>query len=234
MLRGEPFCGGSNWSTFYALDLSNEEVREYLREVFHQVLDVWGFDLVKLDFLYAVCMLPTEYKTRGQIMCEAMDFLCEVIGDKLILGCGVPLGPAFGKVDYCRIGPDVGLDWDGAPKEKLLHRERVSTKNTIGNTIYRRQLNGRAFWNDPDVYLLRDDNIRLSAKQKEMLAQVKGLLADCFLPRTMWGLTMRRKERCSRAYLPCGRHRGAWNAKANIRLFRYQGQDGEKELRVKL
>ena len=45
------------------------------------MLDVWGFDLVKLDFLYAVCMLPTEYKTRGQIMCEAMDFLREVIGD---------------------------------------------------------------------------------------------------------------------------------------------------------
>ena len=127
--KGEPFCGGSNWSTFYALDLSNEEVREYLREVFHQVLDVWGFDLVKLDFLYAVCMLPTEYKTRGQIMCEAMDFLREVIGDKLILGCGVPLGPAFGKVDYCRIGPDVGLNWDGAPKEKLLtgreYRQRI-------------------------------------------------------------------------------------------------------------
>lgn len=32
------------------------------------------------------------------------------IGDWLILGCGVPLAPAFGKVDFCRIGADMGLN----------------------------------------------------------------------------------------------------------------------------
>ena len=233
-VNGEPFCGGSNWSTFYALDLSNEEVREYLREVFHQVLDVWGFDLVKLDFLYAVCMLPTEYKTRGQIMCEAMDFLREVIGDKLILGCGVPLGPAFGKVDYCRIGPDVGLNWDGAPKEKLLHRERVSTKNTIGNTIYRRQLNGRAFWNDPDVYLLRDDNIRLSAKQKEMLAQVNGLFGGLLFTSDDVGTYDEEKRALQQSLSALREAPRSVERKGKYTIVRYQGQDGEKELRVKL
>ncbi len=30
---------------------------------------------------------------------------------KIILGCGVPLMPAFGKVDFCRIGADVDLEW---------------------------------------------------------------------------------------------------------------------------
>ena len=233
-VNGEPFCGGSNWSTFYALDLSNEEVREYLREVFHQVLDVWGFDLVKLDFLYAVCMLPTEYKTRGQIMCEAMDFLREVIGDKLILGCGVPLGPAFGKVDYCRIGSDVGLNWDGAPKEKLLHRERVSTKNTIGNTIYRRQLNGRAFWNDPDVYLLRDDNIRLSAKQKEMLAQVNGLFGGLLFTSDDVGTYDEEKRALQQSLSALREAPRSVERKGKYTIVRYQGQDGEKELRVKL
>ena len=118
------------------------------------MLDVWGFDLVKLDFLYAVCMLPTEYKTRGQIMCEAMDFLREVIGDKLILGCGVPLGPAFGKVDYCRIGPDVGLNWDGAPKEKLLHRERV-----VGETERNAGAGQWSFWRTA-FYLGRCGDLR--------------------------------------------------------------------------
>ena len=233
-VNGEPFCGGSNWSTFYALDLSNEEVREYLREVFHQVLDVWGFDLVKLDFLYAVCMLPTEYKTRGQIMCEAMDFLREVIGDKLILGCGVPLGPAFGKVDYCRIGSDVGLNWDGSPKERLLHRERVSTKNTIGNTIYRRQLNGRAFWNDPDVYLLRDDNIRLSAKQKEMLAQVNGLFGGLLFTSDDVGTYDEEKRALQQSLSALREAPRSVERKGKYTIVRYQGQDGEKELRVKL
>lgn len=232
--RGNPVCGGSNWSTFYALDLELSQVQDYLKEVFHQVLDVWGFDLVKLDFLYGACMQPTAYKTRGQLMCEAMDFLRELVGDKLILGCGVPLGPAFGKVDYCRIGPDVGLDWDGSPKEKLLHRERVSTKNTIGNTIYRRQLNGRAFWNDPDVYLLRDDNIKLSAKQKALLAQVNGLFGGLLFTSDDVGSYDAEKQELQQSLT--GLHEAARRVerKGRYTIVRYQGQDGEKELRVKL
>lgn len=173
-----PLCAGSNWGGFYPLDLELEPVREHLRQVFHQVLEVWDFDLVKLDFLYAACIQPTREKTRGQLMCEAMDFLRELVGDKLILGCGVPLGPAFGKVDYCRIGSDVGLNWNGTVRDRLLHRERVSTKNAVGNTIYRRHLDGRAFWNDPDVYLLRDDNMKMSWKERSLLAQVNGLFGS--------------------------------------------------------
>lgn len=108
-------------------------------------------------------------------MCEAMELLRRLVGDKWILGCGVPLMPAFGRVDFCRVGCDVSLDWDDKPYMRLLHRERVSTKNTICNTIYRRGLNGRAFWNDPDVFLLREENTRLSPRQKLQLATVNGL-----------------------------------------------------------
>ena len=195
---------------------------------------MWGFDLVKLDFLYGACMQPTPYKTRGQLMCEAMDFLRELVGDKLILGCGVPLGPAFGKVDYCRIGPDVGLDWDGSPKEKLLHRERVSTKNTIGNTIYRRQLNGRAFWNDPDVYLLRDDNIKLSAKQKALLAQVNGLFGGLLFTSDDVGNYDAEKRKLQKSLTELHRASRSVERRGRYTVVRYQGQDGEKELKVKL
>ena len=232
--NGHPVCSGSNWSTFYALNTELPQVREYLKEVFHQVLDVWGFDLVKLDFLYGACMQPTPYKTRGQLMCEAMDFLRELVGDKLILGCGVPLGPAFGKVDYCRIGPDVGLDWDGSPKEKLLHREGVSTKNTIGNTIYRRQLNGRAFWNDPDVYLLRDDNIKLSAKQKALLAQVNGLFGGLLFTSDDVGNYDAEKQKLQKSLEELHEAPRSVERRGRYTVVRYQGQDGEKELKVKL
>ena len=45
--------------------------------------------------------------------CSVPCLLRSWCGDKLILGCGVPVMPApFGIVDYCRIGCDVGLDWD--------------------------------------------------------------------------------------------------------------------------
>jgi alpha-galactosidase len=100
--NGRPVRAGFNpgWSgTFYALDFYNQEVRGYLKKVFHNVLMEWGFDMVKLDFLYAVALIPRKDKTRGQIMHEAMEFLREIIGDKIILGCGVPLGSSFGLVD---------------------------------------------------------------------------------------------------------------------------------------
>jgi alpha-galactosidase len=175
---GNPVSAGSNWSGFFILDIDHIEVREYIKEVFRVALNEWGFGLVKLDFLYAVCLLPTQYKTRGQIMTEAMSFLRECGGNKLILGCGVPLGPAFGKVDYCRIGCDVGLDWDDKRYMRLFHRERVSTFHAIQNTVGRRQLNGRAFHNDPDVFFLRNTNISLSQPQKETLAFVNRLFGD--------------------------------------------------------
>lgn len=173
--NGQLISGGSNWDGFYVLDFYNYEVRKYIKTCFDTIINDWGFKLLKLDFLYAVCLSPTDMKNRGQIMSEAMDFLRECSKGALILGCGVPLASAFGKVDYCRIGCDVGLDYDDKPHMRLLHRERISTKNSMGNTIFRRQLSGRAFINDPDVFLLRDKNIKLSQKQKVNLAKINNL-----------------------------------------------------------
>ena len=172
---GDPVRGGSNWSGFYVLDLYNEDFREYLREVFRTITQDWGFKLLKLDFLYATCIQPRYDKTRGQIMADGMRFLREIAGDAFILGCGVPLASAFGRVDYCRIGCDVSLDWNDKLHMRLTHRERVSTRNTILDSVFRRQLNGRAFLNDPDVFLLRNAQNALTAAQKTCLAEINAL-----------------------------------------------------------
>lgn len=168
--------GGSNWSGFYVFDIYNEEFRDYLRKVFDTIINDWGFRFLKLDFLYAACIYPRENKTRGQIMSDAMDFLRESTKGALLLGCGVPLASAFGKVDYCRIGCDVSLDWNDKPHMRLMHRERISTRNSILNTVFRRQLNGRAFYNDPDVFILRDSDTQLTHGQKQCLAEVNAML----------------------------------------------------------
>jgi Alpha-galactosidase len=135
------------------LDIYNKDCAAYIKKFFKTVLSDWGYDMVKLDFLFAECLYPRNNKTRGEIMCDAMDFLRECVGDKLILGCGVPLGPSFGKVDFCRIGSDVDISF--APRWYLppTNAEIVSTQTAIKNTIFRRGLNGRAFGNDPDVFL---------------------------------------------------------------------------------
>lgn len=172
---GRPVSCGSNWSGAYALDIYNSEFREYLKTVFDTVTNEWGFCLLKLDFLYAACIMPRKDKTRGMIMADAMDLLLELSGNAKILACGVPLASAFGKVDYCRIGCDVSLDWDDKPYMRFMHRERVSTRNSILNSVFRRHLNGRAFINDPDVFILREDDTTLTEDQKKCLAEINAL-----------------------------------------------------------
>ena len=178
---GKPWSCGSNWGGFYSLDIDNPEVTDYLRKVFDTVLNDWGFDLVKLDFLYGAAPFGTDNETRAGRMIRAMDFLREICGDKLIRGCGVPVMPAFGRVDYCRVSCDVSLDWNDKPYMRLFHRERVSTKQAIENTLSRSQLNGRAYLSDPDVFFLRDNNISLSDDRKLLLAKINALFGGVFL-----------------------------------------------------
>lgn len=173
--NGKLYPAGANWGGFYAIDFYNKDAAKYIRKVFDTILNDWGYDMVKLDFLYAACIVPMHNKSRGQIMCEAMDFIRECVGDKLILGCGVPLMPSFGKVDFCRVGADVALEWKYNPYGI---REDVSTPNTINCSIFRRGLNGRAFMNDPDVFLLRDNNIKMSFAQRKLVAEINSVFGS--------------------------------------------------------
>ena len=158
------------WSFwFYALDVYNEEVQAYLKKVFHTILQEWKFDLVKLDFLYGTALIERNGKSKGQIMYDAMQFLRACVGDKMILGCGVPLSAAIGTTDYCRIGPDIHLKWDFSLLKWARARERPSVLNAIHNTISRHQLSGKWFWNDPDVFMLRKNKNILSFEEQYSL-----------------------------------------------------------------
>ena len=121
-----------------------------------------------------------DYKGNLLVRTKDVELKDMTIDGDLIIGCGAPLMPAFGLVDYCRIGCDVGLDWDGSFIMKMAHRERISTKHSLENTLFRRGLNGRAFGNDPDVFFLRSDNLKLSGGQKTMLARADALLGSVF------------------------------------------------------
>ncbi len=178
--NGKIALGVANWGGAYTLDIYHPEARAYIKQVFNVVLNTWGFDLVKLDFLYSACENPRNGKTRGQLMCEAMDFLRECCGDKLILGCGVPLGAAFGKVDACRISCDVDLKYPGRYYGEMLHvnNEIPSARNAINSTIFRRHLNGRVFANDPDVFFLRENNLKYNMDQKKLLARINSMFGS--------------------------------------------------------
>ncbi|HSW35276.1 MAG TPA: glycoside hydrolase family 36 protein [Candidatus Limnocylindrales bacterium] len=181
--QGSPVKAGFNpgWEGFfYALDFYASGFQDYLRQVLETIQSQWGFTMLKLDFLYAAALLPRRGKSRGQVMTEVIDFIDQHTRNIVILGCGVPLGPVFGRVDYCRIGSDVGPYWEDYLK-KVQYRERVSTENSLVCTIGRQQLDQKAFRNDPDVFILRDgvpkiNENRLGINQRHTLFFLNNLL----------------------------------------------------------
>ncbi|MFW5780598.1 MAG: glycoside hydrolase family 36 protein [Bacillota bacterium] len=190
--NGKNALGSIAWGGAYTLDFYNEEAAKYIKKVFHTVVREWGYDLVKLDFLYSECIQPRYNKSRGQIMCEAMDFLRECVGDdKYILGCGVPLAPSFGLVDFCRISCDVELTFKDKFYVKHSNQEIVCTRSAMNNTIFRRHLDGRAFVNDPDVFFLRENDLthkdplfvkrgklKFTWEQKKLLAKINNMCGN--------------------------------------------------------
>ena len=177
--NGKPMIGCIAWGGAYTFDIYNEEVRKYLRKVFDVVLNEWGYDMVKLDFLYSQCIKPRHGKSRGEIMCDAMAFLRECVGDKLILGCGVPIGAAIGVVDACRISCDVDLTYKGKFYSRIqVANEMLNARSAINNSIFRRHMNGRVWMNDPDVFFLRKDNLKFTDEQKYLLGRINNLCGN--------------------------------------------------------
>ena len=161
---------------YYAFDIYQPAVQEHLKKVIQTILFDWKYDMIKVDFLFAVCLKGTAQKTRGQIMSDAMKLLREYAGDKLILGCGVPLAPSFHQVDYCRVGNDAHLGWEFGILKGLGNAERPSTWSTLTNTIMRYPLSQHLFLNDPDVFILRTENTQLNAEEKYTMLLLNNLL----------------------------------------------------------
>lgn len=174
-LTGKKKLGCVGWGGAYTFDIYNEEFRAYLKKVFDTVLFKWGYDMVKLDFLYSQCMQPRGGKTRGEIMCDAVNLLRELCKDRLILGCGVPLGACMGVFDACRISCDADKTYESLLNRLGVNCEVPSSPNAVNNTVFRRHLNGRAFLGDPDVFFLRDTNIKYTPEQKLLHAEVNSL-----------------------------------------------------------
>lgn len=140
-----------------------------------------GFSFFKLDFLYAASRAEYKGKTRAEMASYAYKRLRNILGDSIILGCGATIGQAANVFDYLRIGPDISLSFDDVWYMRKMHRERISTKVTLQNTIFRHFMNKRLFGNDPDVFLLRDDNIKLSKAQKEAIIIIDAIYGQLLM-----------------------------------------------------
>ncbi len=174
---GEPLVAWQHWGKdIYALDLTLPAVQDWLRDLFHTLSDNWGFQFFKIDFIYAAALPGVRHDprmTRAQAVRRGLEIIRAAIGDKFLLGCGCPLGPAVGLVDGMRIGPDVHVDW----KPFWQDLSAPSTSNAMLNSIARGFMHNKLWLNDADCLLLRprgpDSNLVLN--EMRTLTTVVGL-----------------------------------------------------------
>lgn len=183
---GLPAIATVNWNQpCFALDLTHPDVQTWAANVFRTVLDDWGYDYVKIDFIFAAAVDGVRHDpnvTRAQAYRRGLEIVREAAGSRFVLACGNPMGPSIGLVEAARIGPDVAPYWHpferGAPRTPL---SDPSALNSIRNTLTRYWMHGRLWQNDPDCLLVRATDTALAGDEVRALATVIGLTGGMVL-----------------------------------------------------
>ena len=183
-----------NWgASEYGLDLSNQEVLEYLNEFFKDLVFAFKrnysesenplIEFFKIDFLHAAVPFGADYKdktlTRAQLYYNGLKTIREAItDDSFLLGCGAPLGPCVGLVDAMRISEDTAPQWianyfekyeigGGIPQPALME--------ALLNILYRSFMH-KYFWiNDPDCLMIRKTDTKLTNDEIQLQITIFGL-----------------------------------------------------------
>jgi alpha-galactosidase len=177
---GGPAIALINWQqTCYALDLTHPAVIGWLDELFRTICDDWGYDYVKIDFIFAGAVDGVRHDpnvTRAQAYRRGLETIRDAVGNRFVLACGNPMGPSVGLAEGARIGPDVAPYWypmaRGAARSTL---SDPSALNSIRNTITRFWMHVRLWMNDPDCLLVRETDTALVGDEVRALATVIGL-----------------------------------------------------------
>jgi len=188
---GKLVSAGFNWGEpLYALDTTHPDVTLWLVALMKQVR-AWGFDYLKLDFLYAGALKGKRHNAmpREAAYRECLQTLREAMGaDAFFLTCGTPILPAIGLCDAMRIGPDVSHEWENYRNAHLFYNPSTpETKNAIRTVTHRLWLKPLLHI-DPDVAYFESTKNSLTQEQKTLLqdlAYVCNFKATSDLPQWM-------------------------------------------------
>lgn len=152
---GEPVVAWQHWGAdIYALDLTREEVLGWLEHQFRVMSDEWGYELFKIDFIFAGAVNGLRHdpaQTRAGAYRQGIERIRRAIGSKVLLGCGAPMLPSIGVVDAMRIGQDVAFNWDPLWADLSM----PAGSNAMRNTLARYFMQRRWWANDPDCVMVR-------------------------------------------------------------------------------
>ena len=187
--QGKTVTAGFVWNAFtLALDLTNPDALAYTCDVIRTAVEEWGFEYLKLDFLYAAALdgvYQNPSLSRAQVLRMGFEALREAAGPEItMLACGCPFGSALGLFEAMRVSADVNGYWKPhfPPVSPILQNEphMPSARNAIHNILTRAPLHKRWWINDPDCLLVRPDT-HLSLAEVQSLSSVIGLTGGSIL-----------------------------------------------------
>lgn len=188
--RGRPVSAGLFAGSFLAqaLDTTHPAVEEYLRELIGAAVREWGYDYLKLDFLYAAALPGKRHNphlTRAQAYRRALRLIREAAGaETFLVGCGAPLGPSIGLVDVMRIGPDTAPTWEpvfaGMRRPFRKDGSMPALRNSLHNVMTRAWMHGRWWHNDPDNLMVRETDTALTREEIRAQLTLLGLAGGPF------------------------------------------------------
>lgn len=184
-----PFLGwgeGSDvpsWARGRCMDVSHPEARQWLRNLARTLVEKWGYEYLKLDFITQDWLGQNGFEmqyagthpvrpfddslTNVQAFRMALEAIREGAGEKcFLLGCNCLHGPAFGLVDGNRMGDDVWTaNWD---------RTFTMGVKCTGRMYF---LNNKVCANDPDCLLFHEPMSLDHARMWATLVSLAGQMA---------------------------------------------------------
>lgn len=182
--RGNPIRAmwNPNWGWrgyAWSLDPTHPGLLDYLREVY-SYFHARGVRFFKLDFLFAATLpgvyLRADGRTSFQVLRDGLEVIRQATGRSTLLGCGIPLEAGFGLVDSARVSNDVTPYWSNYI-DRIIGRgfEQLSTRNVFRNVLARSFMQNTMLTGDPDCFLSRDENNKLTAAEKISLGSLIAL-----------------------------------------------------------
>jgi hypothetical protein len=155
----QPQWGGQS----FALDAAQREVQDWLRALTRRAVNEWGYDYLKLDFLYygARGRRPGRGASGHEALRAGLRALREGAGRAFLLGCGAPLQHSLGLFDGMRIGGDVDASWGGIQPGAVAALQRAHWQ-------------GHAWLNDPDALVVREPLTLAEARAWASVVAISG------------------------------------------------------------
>ncbi|MBN2657384.1 MAG: alpha-galactosidase [Spirochaetales bacterium] len=161
------------WKCFYyGVDVTHPRYAEYLREFIDTIVNQWGFEYLKCDFLFTAALRGAVHHdlslSRASVIKKGMEIIRNTAGpDTKIIGCGMPLSAGIGSVDAMRVGPDTGDFWIHHTAKLVRTGSMFGVRNSMKNFMVRSPMHKRLWLNDPDCIMIRDKGTGLKPGERQ-------------------------------------------------------------------